>query len=203
MKSTKDLPYATGHTLFKIETAVANAGKHGDGLAVQSILPHFFGHTGLPYAIAAIRVWTGGLFDQLDEQQALIDSRALGHLEVPVSVVFGGTDRYLNPSLAAQRAGLLKDPSIHLGKTPHIEHDMASMRWSPNLLRGCENDAMTADAAVSSSRPPLGGATSYFRFWRTLRRNGPLKNRRRRLSSIICTRRYVADELNWRSPDAE
>jgi hypothetical protein len=57
--------------------------------------------------------------------------------------------------------------------------------------------------AVSYSRPPLGGATSYFRFWRTLRRNGPLKNRRRRLSSIIRTRPHIADELNWRSPDAQ
>ena len=62
---------------------------------------------------------------------------------------------------------------------------------------------MTADAAVSHSRPPLGGATSYLCFSRTLRRDGPLTNRRRRLSSIICTRPHVADELNRRSPDAE
>ena len=55
---------------------------------------------------------------------------------------------------------------------------------------------MTADAAVSHSRPPLGGATSYLCFSRTLRRNGPLTNRCRRLSSIIRTRPHVADELN-------
>ena len=44
----------------------------------------------------------------------LIDSGALGHLEVPVSVIFGETDRYLNPSLAAEIAGLFQDPSVHL-----------------------------------------------------------------------------------------
>ena len=55
---------------------------------------------------------------------------------------------------------------------------------------------MTADAAVPHSRPQFGGATSYLCFSRTLRRNGPLTNRRRRLSSIIRTRPHVADELN-------
>ena len=63
---------------------------------------------------------------------------------------------------------------------------------------------MTANVAVSShTRPPLGGATSYLCFSCTLRRDGSLTNRCRRLSSIICTRPYVADELNRRSPDAE
>ena len=54
------------------------------------------------------------LFDSLDEQDALADSGALGQLEVPVSVIFGETDRYLNPSLAAEIAGLFKAPSFHL-----------------------------------------------------------------------------------------
>ena len=84
------------------------------GLAIQSILPQFFGDAGQPDAIAAVRAWTAGLFGSLDEQDALIDSGALGQLEVPVSVIFGETDRYLNPSLAAEIAGLFKDPSFHL-----------------------------------------------------------------------------------------
>ncbi len=62
---------------------------------------------------------------------------------------------------------------------------------------------MTADVVVSHTRPPLGGATNYLCFSCTLRRDGPLTKRCRRLSSIICTRPYVADELNRRSPDAE
>ena len=62
---------------------------------------------------------------------------------------------------------------------------------------------MTADAAVSQSRPPLGGATSYLCFSCTLRGDGPPTSRCRRLSSIVWTRPYVADELNRRSPDAE
>ena len=84
------------------------------GLAIQSILPQFFGDAGQPDAIAAVRAWTARLFDSLDEQDALVDSEALGQLEVPVSVIFGETDRYLNPSLAVEIAGLFKDPSFHL-----------------------------------------------------------------------------------------
>ncbi len=84
------------------------------GLAIQSILPQFFGDAGQPDAIAAVRAWTALLFDSLDEQDALGDSGALGQLEVPVSVIFGETDRYLNPSLAAEIAGLFKAPSFHL-----------------------------------------------------------------------------------------
>jgi haloalkane dehalogenase len=85
-----------------------------DSLAIQSILPQFFGDAQQPDALTAIRAWTAGLFDALGQQDALIDSGALGHLEVPVSIIFGETDRYLNPTLAAEIAGLFKDPSLHL-----------------------------------------------------------------------------------------
>ena len=85
-----------------------------DSLAIQSILPQFFGDADQPDALTAIRGWTAGLFDALGQQDALIDSGALGHLEVPVSIIFGETDRYLNPTLAAEIAGLFKDPSLHL-----------------------------------------------------------------------------------------
>jgi haloalkane dehalogenase len=84
------------------------------GLAIQSILPQFFGDAAQPDAITAVRVWTAGLFGSLDEQDALTDSGALGQLEVPVSIIFGETDHYLNPSLAAEIAGLFKRPSFHL-----------------------------------------------------------------------------------------
>jgi haloalkane dehalogenase len=85
-----------------------------DGLAIRSILPQFFGDADQPDALAAIRTWTAGLFDSLGKEDALIDSGALRHLEVPVSIIFGESDHYLNPSLAAEIAGLFKDPSFHL-----------------------------------------------------------------------------------------
>ena len=85
-----------------------------DGLAIRSILPQFFGDADQPDALAAIRDWTAGLFEALDQQDTLIDSGVLGDLEVPVSIIFGETDRYLSPSLAAELAGLFQDPSFHL-----------------------------------------------------------------------------------------
>jgi pimeloyl-ACP methyl ester carboxylesterase len=91
-----------------------------DGIAIQSVLPQFFGDADQPDALVAVRAWTAGLFDALEQEDAFIDSGALGHLEVPVSIVFGEDDRYLNPSLAAEIAGLFKNPSFHL--VPDASH---------------------------------------------------------------------------------
>jgi haloalkane dehalogenase len=85
-----------------------------DGVGAQSILPQFFGAPGQPDALAAIRGWTAGWLGSLDDQDALIASGALRRLEVPVSIIFGETDRYLNPSLAAEISELFKAPSLHL-----------------------------------------------------------------------------------------
>ena len=91
-----------------------------NGIAVQSILPQFFGSVDQPDALAAIRAWTASLFDSLHEQDKLVDSGALGGLEVPVSIIFGESDRYLRPSLAGEIAGLFTDPSLHL--VPDASH---------------------------------------------------------------------------------
>jgi haloalkane dehalogenase len=85
-----------------------------DGLAIRSILPQFYGDADQPDAFAGIRTWTAELFDVLDTEDTLIGSGALGRLEVPVSIIFGESDRYLNPSLAGEIAGLFKDPAFHL-----------------------------------------------------------------------------------------
>jgi haloalkane dehalogenase len=85
-----------------------------EGIAVRSILPQFFGSADQPDALAAIRAWTASLFDSLSEQDELVVSGALRDLEVPVSIIFGESDRYLNPSLSREIAGLFTDPSVHL-----------------------------------------------------------------------------------------
>src|ERR1700735_5140012 len=68
-----------------------------DSLAIQSILPQFFGDGEQSDALIAIRAWTAGLFDASFRQDEFIDSDAIGRLEVPVSIIFGVADRYLNP----------------------------------------------------------------------------------------------------------
>jgi haloalkane dehalogenase len=83
-------------------------------VAVQSILPQFFGSADQPDALPAIRAWTSCLFDSLIEQDALVDCGALRALEIPVSIIFGESDRYLNPSLAREIAGLFTNPSLHI-----------------------------------------------------------------------------------------
>jgi haloalkane dehalogenase len=90
------------------------------GVAVQSILPQFFGNADQPDALAAIRAWTSRLFASLNEQDRLVGSSALGDLNVPVSVIFGESDRYLNPSLAREIARLFAEPSLHI--VPDASH---------------------------------------------------------------------------------
>jgi pimeloyl-ACP methyl ester carboxylesterase len=90
------------------------------GIAIRSILPQFFGSADQANALPAIRAWTSGLFRSLDEQDALIDRGALRDLQVPVSIIFGASDRYLDPALAGEIAGLFRDPSLHV--VPDASH---------------------------------------------------------------------------------
>jgi haloalkane dehalogenase len=85
-----------------------------DGIAIQSIIPQFFGDVDHPDALDAIRGWTAGWLPSLDIQDALIDSGALRRLDVPVWIIFGQNDRYLTPSLAREIFALFTDPSLHL-----------------------------------------------------------------------------------------
>jgi haloalkane dehalogenase len=114
-----------------------------EGVAVQSILPQFFGNAHQPDAIAAIRTWTAGLFDSLDEQDQLVNSGALGDLEVPVSIIFGESDRYLSSSLAREIAGLFTNPSFHL--VPDASH------WpqhdQPDVVAGLLDDIAGAQSS--------------------------------------------------------
>lgn len=115
-----------------------------EGVAVQSILPQFFGSADQPDALAAIRTWTADLFDSLDEQDRLVDSGALGDLEVPVSIIFGESDHYLSPSLAREIAGLFTDPSLHF--VPAASH------WPQHDQPQVVADLLTDIASTQSLR---------------------------------------------------
>jgi haloalkane dehalogenase len=107
-----------GQRLWLLQYAAAKWGGLGgldpDGVAVRSILPQFFGDADQPDALVAIRAWTADVFDAFDRQDALITSGALQRLAVPVSVIFGETDQYLNPSLAGEIANLFTNASLHV-----------------------------------------------------------------------------------------
>jgi 2-hydroxy-6-oxonona-2,4-dienedioate hydrolase len=85
-----------------------------NGIVQHSILPQFYGDEDQPDAIASVRAWCAGLREALDQQDELAKTAALAHLEVPVSIIWGLKDRYLNPSLAAEIAALFAKPSVHL-----------------------------------------------------------------------------------------
>ena len=84
------------------------------GVAVASVAPQFFGGADDPDALAAVRAWTAALFASLDRQDAQIAAGHLAALEVPVTLVFGAADRYLNPDLARHLAPLFRRADLHL-----------------------------------------------------------------------------------------
>lgn len=78
------------------------------------VVPQFFGGADNADALPAIRSWTAALFGDLDTQDADIWDGQLAALDVPVSLVFGALDRFLNPGLAAHLAGLFNQAELHL-----------------------------------------------------------------------------------------
>jgi haloalkane dehalogenase len=84
------------------------------GVAVASVQPQFFGGADVPDALAAVRAWTAELFASLEGQDAHVAAGHLAALEVPVTLVFGAADRYLNPDLARHLAGLFRHADLHL-----------------------------------------------------------------------------------------
>jgi pimeloyl-ACP methyl ester carboxylesterase len=84
------------------------------GVAVASVQPQFFGGADGPDALAAVRAWTAELFASLERQDAQIAAGHLAALEVPITLVFGAADRYLNPDLARHLAGLFQRADLHL-----------------------------------------------------------------------------------------
>ena len=98
---------------------------------------------GIPDVLAAIRAWTACLFGSLNEQDELVDSGALGDVQVPVSVFFGESDRYLSPSLARGIAGLFTESSLHVAS--------GASQWSQRDHRQVLADLLTDIASTKSS----------------------------------------------------
>jgi haloalkane dehalogenase len=84
------------------------------GIAVVSILPQFYGDETQPDALVAIRAWTSGLFPALDQQDAHVTAGDLAGLDLPVTLIFGAADDYLDPRLARHLAGLFTHADLHL-----------------------------------------------------------------------------------------
>ena len=97
-------------------TARRFGGETGDPDSVEtiSVLPQFFGAVDNPIALDEIRSWTGDLPRALQAQDNAIATGKLRALPVPVSVMFGADDPYLNPDLARHLAELFTDSTLNL-----------------------------------------------------------------------------------------
>src|SRR5262249_28193719 len=83
------------------------------GVGTVSVGPQFFGGADQADALTAIRAWTAALYPALDEQDGHIAAGHLATLDVPVSLIFGARDEYLNPELARHLAGLFSGTELH------------------------------------------------------------------------------------------
>ncbi len=99
-----------GHTGRQFGLAPLTPG----GVGLTSVVPQFFGEIGTPDALPAIRAWTAALFPALAGQDATIASGRLADLDVPVSLIYGARDPYLNPALARHLATLFSHADLHL-----------------------------------------------------------------------------------------
>jgi pimeloyl-ACP methyl ester carboxylesterase len=84
------------------------------GVEVTSVLPQFFGDGTTPDALVAIREWTGALFADLDRQDEAISEGRVAALDLPVTLLFGARDEYLNPDLARHLAGLFPRANVRI-----------------------------------------------------------------------------------------
>ena len=112
------------------------------GVGTASVAPQFFGGADQSDALTAIRAWTGALYAAQDEQDSQIAAGHLAALDVPVTLVFGARDRYLNPDLARHLAGLFTGAELRL-----VEDSSHWPQWDqPEVV------AKTIEEALSASR---------------------------------------------------
>jgi pimeloyl-ACP methyl ester carboxylesterase len=102
--------WLTGHTARRFGTDPLDP----DGIGVVAVFPQFFGDNDQPDALPAIRAWTAALFDALEAQDMRITRGQLSALDIPVTLIFGALDRYLNPDLADHLTTLFPKAELHL-----------------------------------------------------------------------------------------
>jgi pimeloyl-ACP methyl ester carboxylesterase len=60
------------------------------------------------------RRWTAALLTALDVQDEQVTRGQLGALDLPVTLISGALDHYLNPDLTAHLSGLFREAELHL-----------------------------------------------------------------------------------------
>jgi haloalkane dehalogenase len=110
------------------------------GVEFAAILPQFFGDSSQPDALDAIRAWTGALFADLERQDEAIAAGRLASLDLPVTLLFGGSDEYLSPDLARHLASLF----------PHA--DLRVVDGAPHWLQWAEPETVAGLIRGAASR---------------------------------------------------
>ncbi|MFC4035051.1 alpha/beta fold hydrolase [Streptomyces polygonati] len=105
-------------------------------LVVDAVQPQFFGSEGQADALKAIRAWTARLPMDLSTQDKAISEGEISSMRTPVDVIFGASDKYLDPGVARHLAGLFANARVTLleGARHWVQSDRAAEVAS--LLKG-------------------------------------------------------------------
>ncbi|MEW1778396.1 alpha/beta hydrolase [Streptomyces sp. NPDC086777] len=90
-----------------------------DDIRDRVIVPVFFGSEGQPDALDAIRAWTARLFTDLAITSELVATGKTGDLQIPVDIIFGANDPYLNSGVAEHLAGLFPNARLRSVQARH------------------------------------------------------------------------------------
>ena len=120
-----------------------------NGVGAIVILRQFFGDTTMPDALSAIRSWTAALFGDLDAHDAAISGGRLATLNLPVTVMFGALDPFLNPDVAAHLAGLFTHADLHL-----VDGASHWPQWDkPDVVAQLIHQQFTAQLVDAAAQP--------------------------------------------------
>ncbi|SEP04713.1 alpha/beta fold hydrolase [Actinacidiphila rubida] len=90
-----------------------------EDLREQIIIPVFYGGAGKPDALAAVRGWTARLLRDVATTSELVASGKTQDLHVPVDVIFGKQDPYLNTGVAEHLASIFPNSRLRLVEARH------------------------------------------------------------------------------------
>jgi pimeloyl-ACP methyl ester carboxylesterase len=121
--------WLTVHTARRFGTDPLDPASVG----VVAVFPQFFGDNDQPDALPAIRAWTAALYGALEVQDLRISRGDLSALDLPVTVIFGALDPYLNPDLADRLSALFPKAELHLvqgaSHWPQWDQPQTVSRW--------------------------------------------------------------------------
>jgi 2-hydroxy-6-oxonona-2,4-dienedioate hydrolase len=109
-----------GKRQWLLEFTAVNFGYDATAdLRERILIPVFYGAPGKPDALDAVRGWTARLLTDVATATEMVESGETRKLSVPVDVIFGMDDPYLNPGVAEHVARIFPNSRLRFVEAGH------------------------------------------------------------------------------------